>query len=365
MKMKWYTGLLALILAAALTIPALAAGAFTDVPDGAWYNDAVNYCADQGWVSGYANKTFKPNNNITRAELAAVINKELKLDTPAENTFQDVAAGQWYTAPVLNCVKAGIITGYSAKTFGPQDKVTREQAAVILAKAFNVEKLDGRSSFKDDGKISSWAAGSVKAMNRLGFIAGVGDNMFAPKDYVSRAAICQILYRGTYSIPTEGQFSLIRDRYTEANELYSNVITFQESLDKNDMITEKTGDGEKIYYRVPQADTKKEFREYCGKFYTEEVAEEIVGYHKYIERDGKLYMDQSLGLGGPLITAVEIFWNQNNTAQYTLELTEYYDGNTESPVYETVHLLRINGEWVFDKIICADDGVVIMPMAPT
>ena len=131
MKMKWYTGLLALILAAALTIPALAAGAFSDVPDGAWYNDAVNYCADQGWVSGYANKTFKPNNNITRAELAAVINKELKLDTPAENTFQDVAAGQWYTAPVLNCVKAGIITGYSVS---PKPLTWRNWTAAPLSR---------------------------------------------------------------------------------------------------------------------------------------------------------------------------------------------------------------------------------------
>lgn len=170
--------------------------AFTDVPNKSWYSTAVDFCASRGYVTGYKDGTFKPNNNITRAELAAVMSKYLGLTSPANNSFADVPNGKWYTSPVLNCVKAGIITGYSATKFGPNDKVTREQAAVILAKAFNVDKASGRTTFSDDSSISGWAVGQVKAMKQVGLISGVGNNKFAPKANVTRAAICQMIYSG-------------------------------------------------------------------------------------------------------------------------------------------------------------------------
>lgn len=191
--MKLKKSLMCVTLSILLSVQVYAATAFKDVKENAWYGDAVNYCAENGYVSGYNDGSFKPNNTITRAELAAVMNKMLGLNSAAKNTFRDVSNGKWYTTPVLNCVKAGIITGYSETKFGPNDKVTREQAAVILAKAFNIDKTNGRTSFSDDGKISNWAIGSVKAMQTAGLISGTGNNCFSPKAYVTRSAICQMI----------------------------------------------------------------------------------------------------------------------------------------------------------------------------
>ena len=185
--------ILCTILIAAVLCTAVFATTFSDVPSGKWYTAGVEFCAAQGYVTGYTDGTFKPGNSITRAELAAVMNKMLSLSEPAENTFADVPTGKWYTEPILNCVNAGVITGYSDKKFGPSDNVTREQASVILAKAFDVEKASGRTSFADDANISGWAVGSVKAMAAKGLVSGTGNNQFSPKAKVTRGQICTMI----------------------------------------------------------------------------------------------------------------------------------------------------------------------------
>lgn len=193
---QWMTILLVIAMTMVIAIPVVAAqtGKFSDVPDGKWFTNAVNYCAQKGYVSGYENGTFRPDNKLTRAEMAAIMNKKLGLKESASNTFKDVAAGKWYTEAVLHCVKAGVMTGYDSKSFGTNDKLTREQGAVILAKAFNVENVSGRTAFADDKSISSWAVGAVKAMAAKGLISGMGDNRFEPKTPLTRAMMCQIIY---------------------------------------------------------------------------------------------------------------------------------------------------------------------------
>lgn len=167
---------------------------FKDVPDGKWYTDAVQYCYGKGYVGGYEDKTFRPNNRLTRAEMAVIMNRKLGLKESAGNTFKDVVPGKWYTDPILHCVKAGVMSGYDQTTFGTSDNLTREQGAVILAKAFQVEKAAGRTAFTDDASISTWAVGAVKAMAAKGLISGMGDNRFEPKTPLTRAMMCQIIY---------------------------------------------------------------------------------------------------------------------------------------------------------------------------
>lgn len=174
--------------------PANAAAGFSDVPSGKWYTQAVFFCAEKGYVSGYENGTFRPNNKLTRAEMAVIMNKMLGLKESANNAFDDVASGKWYTDPVLHCVKAGVMTGYNDKRFGTSDTLTREQGAVILAKALDVTTSSGRTGFTDDASISKWAVESVKAMNAKGLITGMGNNRFEPKTPLTRAQMCQIIY---------------------------------------------------------------------------------------------------------------------------------------------------------------------------
>ena len=164
--------LLTTVLIMGLMLPAGAAPAkFSDVPSGKWYTDAVQYCSGKGYVSGYEDHTFRPGNKLTRAEMAAIMNKMLNLSEGADNSFTDVPSGKWFTTPILRCVKAGVMTGYSGTLFGTTDTLTREQGAVILAKAFGIAKESGRTGFTDDSSISKWAVGSVKAMAAKGLIS--------------------------------------------------------------------------------------------------------------------------------------------------------------------------------------------------
>ena len=167
---------------------------FSDVPDGKWYTQAVLFCAQKGYVSGYENGSFRPNNKLTRAEMAVIMNRMLNLDETVRNTFSDVPADKWYTNAILHCVKAGIMSGYDEKQFGTNDTLTREQGAVILAKAFHVDGISGRTVFSDDKSISKWAVESVKSMNEIGLISGMGNNMFEPKTPLTRAQMCQIIF---------------------------------------------------------------------------------------------------------------------------------------------------------------------------
>ena len=187
--------LLTTVLIMGLMLPAGGAPAkFSDVPSGKWYTDAVQYCSGKGYVSGYEDHTFRPGNKLTRAEMAAIMNKMLNLSEGADNSFTDVPSGKWFTTPILRCVKAGMMTGYSGTLFGTTDTLTSEQGAVIRAKAFGIAKESGRTGFADDSSISKWAVGSVKAMAAKGLISGTGNNQFSPKTPLTRAQMCQIIY---------------------------------------------------------------------------------------------------------------------------------------------------------------------------
>ena len=350
--MKLRKAVVCILLAAVLPISALAAS-FSDVSGNSWYSDAVNFCADNGWVSGYNDGTFKPDNTITRAEFAVICSAKLKLEKTAPNHFKDVPDREWFTPYVLKCVQAGIIAGYSSDSFGPGDKVTREQAAVILANVFDIAKSEGRTSFADDNRISSWAVGSVKSMASKGVIAGVGENRFDPASNVTRAAICQMMYRGENPQPDD--YNLICERYRAANDLYMHVFLDQEKLDRTDTIKAQGKYGDMTFYHVPQADSKQAFADYCKQFYTAQIVEGLLKENDYVEQNGKLYMSQTLGIGGPVVTKVEMSIRKDSDTRYTVAMTESYEETMTSQSER--HLIQVDGSWVWDSIICASDDV--------
>lgn len=189
----------ALILSLTLIFTALpisaAAKSFSDVDSSRYYYSDVIYCADKGYVNGYSDGTFRPDNGLTRAEFAAILNKALGLTQSAPNTFYDVINGEWYVTPVLNCVQAGVMTGLGDGYFGVNEPITREQAAVILSKASQIGSSSGRTGFSDDYMISNWAVGNVKAMTDKGYITGTGDNQFSPQMNLTRGQVCVLLCR--------------------------------------------------------------------------------------------------------------------------------------------------------------------------
>lgn len=201
---------LALILAIILvlgTVPATAftAGARYSDTSGHWASAAIERWSDRGVLSGHAGR-FRPDDPITRAEMAAVLQRVVGYAEAAGNPFSDVSAGKWYYGDVLGLAAAGVMEGYGGKA-RPEDKVTREEAAALLSRAFDMrEGVADPKPFNDAATISAWAADFVGGLHAAGYITGKPGNVFGSKSNITRAELVTILdnmVKGFYSAPGE------------------------------------------------------------------------------------------------------------------------------------------------------------------
>lgn len=177
---------------------------FTDVPDGAWYKEAVDYCQQNGIMHGTSNTAFSPSASMTRSMLALTLYR-IK-ESPAVQAapaFTDTKAGAWYSDAVSWAAKEGIIAGYGGGIFGVNDPVTREQAVTILWRYAGSPETAPASSFSDAVKISDWAVKAVDWAKANQIISGKTGNQFDPKSNMTRAEIAVILYQFTSQPTTE------------------------------------------------------------------------------------------------------------------------------------------------------------------
>ena len=199
--MKRTKKLMALLLAAVLmlltAVPALAADTgFSDIPANAWYGEAVGYVREQGMMSGTGGGMFSPNGTMTRGMLVTVLYKHAgSPQVTGTNQFTDVAAGKWYYDAVRWAAGKGVVSGYSANHFGPDDPVTREQTATILWNYVNKPSISSVQAFADQKAISAYAVNAVAWARNVGIISGKGANRFDPKGLTTRAEMASILYR--------------------------------------------------------------------------------------------------------------------------------------------------------------------------
>ena len=171
---------------------------FTDVTPSDWFYNDVVYVYNNGLMNGVSDTTFAPNATTTRAMIVTIL---WRLDGQAmggANTFADVAAGSWYANAVAWAAKYGIVTGYDAATFGPNDPITREQLATILYRFNNYRdgKLDAVSTldFPDAGSVSGYAVEAMKWAVGQGLINGM-DGKLNPTGSATRAQVAAILHR--------------------------------------------------------------------------------------------------------------------------------------------------------------------------
>lgn len=170
---------------------------FTDIA-GHWGEKSIVRAAAQKLVSGYPDGTFKPNNAVTRAEFTVMLVGALKLDEPiAALNFTDRAKiGAWAKRAVALAVQAEIISGYEDGSFRPDAQITRAEMASMIAKALKVSlDSNARTGFADDDAIPKWAKGAVEAIRNLGIVSGRGGNKFVPNDTATRAEAVVMLLR--------------------------------------------------------------------------------------------------------------------------------------------------------------------------
>ncbi len=174
---------------------------YVDVRPDDWFFGDVDYVSQKGLMSGVGKDRFAPNESTDRAMIVTILWRlEGKPVPTVINTFADVAPGQWYTDAISWAAQTGIVTGYSATSFGPTDQVTREQMAVILYRYANYKGYDVRakadlSSFTDHQKVGPWAKDGLAWANANGLINGLPGGLLAPQSNAIRCQTAAILHR--------------------------------------------------------------------------------------------------------------------------------------------------------------------------
>ena len=188
-----------LALAAASASGAFAAD-FNDTKDH-WASQAIDIWSDNAVINGH-DGAFRPDDKVTRGELAVMLDRIMGYRDKAENTFSDLG-DSWYTDAVLKLAASGILLGDNGE-IRPEDSVTREEAAVMFARAFELKASEEAAlDFEDADSVSDWAEESVKALSERGFINGFEDNTFRPKSGMSRAEFVTIVNNAVKGFYTE------------------------------------------------------------------------------------------------------------------------------------------------------------------
>ncbi len=176
---------------------------FEDLDAQTWYHDGVHYVLDEGLMYGYGNGSFGPSDNTSRAMIVTMLWR-LEGSPLAQDplTFADVGEDIWYTEAIRWAASQGIVTGYNAQTFGPNDTVRREQLVAILwryagYKGIDVEAgvTDHLGNFLDTEQISSWALEAMRWAVDAQLLHGLSSEKLGPQANVSRAQVATMLMR--------------------------------------------------------------------------------------------------------------------------------------------------------------------------
>ncbi len=159
---------------------------------GHWGEADIQQVLAFGAMNGYPDGTFRPDNTITRAEFAAVLVKALGLEPQNGIVFNDTV-NHWAKDYIATAAAYGIITGYDAQTFGPEDYITREQMAVMINRAEQLEAAVAGMSFTDADQISVWAREAVSLVSGHHIMSGYPDNSFRPAAFASRAEAAVVM----------------------------------------------------------------------------------------------------------------------------------------------------------------------------
>lgn len=175
---------------------------FDDVKPGDWFYNEVLDMADNGYINGVSDRLFAPYENLSRAMLVTILYRmDGEKAVSGSSAFTDVVKGSWYDKAVAWASANGIVTGYDASHFGPNDYVTRQQMASILWRYAKYKSLDVAANgtvmpdFPDRGQIASWAGEAVSWAYSRGIMGGRSDGRLDPNGKATRAEAAVMLSR--------------------------------------------------------------------------------------------------------------------------------------------------------------------------
>lgn len=179
---------------------------FTDVPADHWAAEDIDVLTSKLIVFGMTESQFDLNRDITRAEFAGLVVRSLGLDTNGTtSTFSDVEAGRWYTKEVAAAADAGIVYGYPDGTFRPNDLITRQELASMVVRAMEFAGKDVSitsvqanrilNAFNDVDEVGAWAKDEMAIAIDSNVVYGMGNDRLSPRTNATRAQATAMLYR--------------------------------------------------------------------------------------------------------------------------------------------------------------------------
>ena len=203
---------------------------FKDYDRTAWYAEAVSAAVDNGLLYGKSSTIIDPNGAMTRAEMAAIVNRSFGCYKTADiSQYKDVSKDKWYYKDIALAAQMGTYNGRSSSSMAPDAPITRQEAMTVVARALELDydsysKTD-LSAFSDRDKISTWALPYVRAMVGADYIHGRG-KILAPLDNITRAEFAQIFaniigsyitVKGSYDKDIKGSVLVRTDEVTLQN----------------------------------------------------------------------------------------------------------------------------------------------------
>ena len=200
---------------------------FRDFDKSAWYAEAVSAAVDNGLLYGKSSTIIDPNGDMTRAEMAAIINRSFGCYKATDiSQYKDVSKSKWYYKDVALAVQMGTYNGRSSSTMAPDAPISRQEAMTVVARALELDydsysKTD-LSAFSDCSEISNWALPYVRAMVGADYIHGRTKGL-EPLDNITRAEFAQIFaniigsyitVKGTYDKDIKGSVLIRTDDVT-------------------------------------------------------------------------------------------------------------------------------------------------------
>lgn len=266
---KFTKKLLSFALAASMLFGTAAMAAnFTDMPTD-WTAESVQKAIDNGLLGGYSDNTIRPNNNITRAQMATIISRCFNAESKADlSKFTDVVAGAWYCDAFAQAVDMGAFGGDNLNHLNPDKNITFQETFKVMSCIFGLiantipdhpqndltnQDLTVLNKFSDGDQVADWAKPYVAAIVENGYWSGI-DGKLTPNSYITRAQFAVLMDNlvktyitepGEYTSLPEGNVLIKTDGVTIKADSFDSSIIIAESVtgsDKTDInITNLTG----------------------------------------------------------------------------------------------------------------------------
>ncbi|GIP36688.1 S-layer homology domain-containing protein [Paenibacillus sp. J2TS4] len=230
-----------------------------------WAVQEIKQGVAKGWINGYPDGSFQPERYISRAEMASLFQRaggfSAKADVTQQARFTDVAADAWYSGVISAAAAAGLLNGYEDGSMRPDQPVSRQEAAVMLARMAQLEANETAAArFSDE--LPAWSKGQIGASAAAGWIEGYPDGSFRPNNLLTRAEAIVMLGRFIQAMPsskgdlvydTEGTFGPVEGKMSIKGNVVVDAakVTLQNmDIAGNLIFTDKLGEGEAALQNV-------------------------------------------------------------------------------------------------------------------